>query len=390
STIAANNVTVVSESPGGSGELVGDDSVIATLATEVVAASGVGPWDPVQVQRFLSSRDVGGGPYITDVSEGWSGSAATEDLEVLFQLMHLSLTQPRVDDVPFDQQIEFARDTARLIDLDAGFAADIALADARSGGGAFAALPSNDAIEALTADDALRIYRDRFSRLDDHVVVVVGDVTESTVADLARRYIGTLPASFEVERPEPFPAPGATRQDLTAGSGSSSGAYRFATYGEADETVEAQVLAELTTSILDDRLFTVVREELGATYGGFASIQFEDPGDLGALLISIDGDPERLDEIANAVQGELSTIAAGGLSSADFREAVAVLESRYNFINNGVIIESLFDEARESADRIVDRDRQWDALQQLDPGDVAAFVTSLTESSDQIDIRAKP
>ena len=49
-------------------------------------------------------------------------------------------------------------------------------------------------IDAATPDSLLDLYRARLGDVDDLVVVIVGDTDQDAVAELAARYIGTLPA----------------------------------------------------------------------------------------------------------------------------------------------------------------------------------------------------
>jgi hypothetical protein len=219
-------------------------------------------------------------------------------------------------------------------------------------------------------------------------VVVLED--DDTFGNGHRIYIGSLPEPRDDPAPEEYPPPGVVAERLDVGSGPSSGAFRLLTLGPADESLPNRVLAELTTSILDDRIFSVIREELGATYGGSSSIAFEEPGDLAELFVSVDGDPARIDEIALAVFAELETVSGGGITEADFDEAVTILESRYNFIDNGFLIDSLFDEANASDDRVRERGAQLDALGDITQSDVATFVDTLFSEDDRIDIRNVP
>ena len=391
STISANSVSFVSESPGGRSVLSVDDGAVAPAAIAAVSTSGVGPWDPVQVRRYLSDRDVSISPYIADFTEGFSGSAATSDLETLFELVHLSVVEPRVDPVPFRQQLEFARDSLDRVGLDSGAASAVALADARTGGGALAASPTAEQLDEFTEADALRIYDDRFSTLDEHVVVIVGDAEEDTIVDLARTYLGSLPAVSATDDPERPELPGEVSERLSVGSGTSGGSYRLLYLGElANNSVSTQVVAEVAQRILNDRLFTVIREELGATYGGNARIDFSEPEDGLELLVSIDGDPSRIDEIADTVRAELDLLREGSISNADFDEAVAVVDAEYGFINNGFIIQSLFDEAYLPADDVINRTSQRQALDEITRSDVSDFIFSLTETDSIVDVRNVP
>ena len=390
STISEGEVFVVSESPGGRSVLSAADGALADVAVSAVTASGAGAWDSVQIRRFLSDLDISVAPYIADFSEGVSASGSSDDLQTLFELMHLQLTQPRVDDVPFRQQVEFARDFVARAGVDSATAADIALQDGRTGGGSLAAAPTLDALDALTPDQALNIWNDRFDALDDHVFVIVGDADEDTIVDLSRQWIGTLPVPTSQDGPEQPRLPGLLDERLSVGSGGASGSYRLLVVGESDETIRNQVLAELAATILNDRIFTVIREELGATYGGGAGVEFSDPGAEVELFISIDGDPGRVDEIAGTVTNELASIRGGQISQTDFDEAVSIVRSEYNFVTNGFYIESLFDEARESEERILTRQAQIEALESIDLDDLIDFFDDLVSDTDRVDVRNVP
>ncbi len=74
----------------------------------------------------------------------------------------------------------------------------------------------------------------------------------------------------------------------------------------------------------------------------------------------------------------------------DFSEAVAVLSSEYNFISNGFIIESMFDEAYEPADRVIDRTSQRRALDGIGRSDVTSFLEAAVSDTDLIDVRNVP
>ena len=392
SDIAENDVSFVSSSPGGRAKLDDVKGALAGVAVDAVNTSGVGEYSAVQIGRYLSDIDVGLGAYVSDFDEGFSGGAATEDLEVLFQLVHLAISEPLVEEVPFAQQQERYRDQLEFSTLDSTTAADAAFSDARTGGGRFAYQPTKAQINGLDADEALSIYQDRFGSLDDHVIVIVGDVDEDVVTELARSYIGTLPAQSADAPSDGLLAPGTVAATTNVGDGETAGSYRYLSVGTADETTANLVLADVATSYLNDQAFAIVREELGATYGGRAGVSFNDPGDSVDLVISVDGDPSRVDEIGDVVNDLLEAVANGQINDDDFLEAVTVVRSRYNFINNGFIIQSLFDEAGVGGggNDIIGRFAQQEALDRVTPAKLAAFIQSLTSGPDKIEVKNKP
>ena len=390
SGISEGQIILSSESPGGRAVLSDEDGAVAETAVAAVSASGVGPWNPTQLRRYLADLDAGISPVVSDFTEGFSGSAASEDAETLFQLMHLAITEPRVDDVPFSQQIEAARDFVDQVGLDSATAAQVAATNARSGGGNLTGAPTDDQLDGLTPAVAERIYTDRFSSLDNHVIVVVGDIDDDDITDLARTWVGTLPAAVGTDDPDGYPDVGNVTERLSVGTGTAGGSFLLVASSNAEATVENLMVSDVTSRILDDRIFTVIREELGASYGGFSFSRFVEPGDDVDLIISVDGDPDRVYEIADVIDDELKSVAGGNISVDDFNEAIAVIDSELDFINNGFITDSLFDEAAGGSGPLLSRASQRQALDSISPADVAAFVDDIITSGQRIDIRNIP
>ena len=100
--ITDGDVAFAGRSLGGSSIVADDDVVDAMLAGEIIASSGVGELSQIELDRFLANADVDVTGAIGPYTEGFSGRAAAPDLEVLFQLVNLYMTQPRVDAVAVD------------------------------------------------------------------------------------------------------------------------------------------------------------------------------------------------------------------------------------------------------------------------------------------------
>jgi zinc protease len=176
-------------------------------------------------------------------------------------------------------------------------------------------------------------------------VAIVGEFDSDEIIDLAQRYIGTLPAgaadSWEDHAPDP--PEGVVTRSVGAGT-SDSGAgvtMLFSLATEVDDRTAAAVLV-LQTAI-NSRLFESVREELGASYnGGRVFINDTDTPDAYLeALVTIDGDPDRVDEIHQRVLDELADLARNGLDQDEFERATSVVLGDLEFINNGELINQL-------------------------------------------------
>lgn len=346
SAIVEGELFVTAQSQGGWSTLRAGDGPYASLAASAVAESGVGELDAVDLDRALAGSFVGVSPFIEETVEGFSGSAASDDAELLFQLIHLMVTQPRLDDGAWRQAVESGRSQIRTFETDPGSQAFAEIVDARYRSDPFQVLiPDLDRLENMTTDEALELYQARLSDVDDLVVAIVGEFDSDEIIDLAQRYIGTLPAgaadSWEDHAPDP--PEGVVTRSVGAGT-SDSGAgvtMLFSLATEVDDRTAAAVLV-LQTAI-NSRLFESVREELGASYnGGRVFINDTDTPDAYLeALVTIDGDPDRVDEIHQRVLDELADLARNGLDQDEFERATSVVLGDLEFINNGELINQL-------------------------------------------------
>ena len=211
---------------------------------------------------------------IDQFTEGMSGYTSTTDLEILFQLIHLQMTAPRVDELAveryLDDQLPYAEDPS----IDPGYAEYVALLDARYDDPRYL-LPTVESLAVVEADDIERVVADRFGDASDWNFAFSGDLDVDDATELARRYLGTLPGSGRVESPtfvEPAPPAGAVEVEASGGSGSQANvSFLFTAPGTTDriDDVTALVVQEVVTARLTD----VIREELGESYSPYAMVE---------------------------------------------------------------------------------------------------------------------
>ena len=139
-------------------------------------------------------------------------------------------------------------------------------------------------------------------------------------------------------------------------------------------------------SALNARFFEAVREELAASYsGGSVYIEADPETSTIELLFSVDGDPERLDQIHERVLSELATIADAGLDSAEFDDAKAVVQNDLNFYSNGDLIDQTIDYARNGSDAWT-LARRYDAVSRLRVDQVDDLARRLIDITNRIEV----
>ncbi|MEM8922072.1 MAG: insulinase family protein [Actinomycetota bacterium] len=385
STISPNDVVVVTESQGGWSAMEPDDAAIAGLAVDAVAASGIGDLDRVATRRFLGTKATAIGPYLLETTEGFSGNSSTGDLEVLFQQMHLAYVSPRIDAAGLREAVERSEELQGVVATVPRRAADDAVFEALYAGDVrFSVDPPS--IDELTEEDALDLYRQRFGGVDDLVMAIVGDADPDVVADLAARYVGTLPSApadtWRNVRPEPVIPD--TTVELPVGQRGESSAVRvvYANPFEFDarSRVELQVLATLVNS----RLFLRIREELGATYGGFVDLTDETaPTDGIIAVFEADVDPERADEVIGVVIDELDDLAVNGPDEEELARALSLTRADYELVSNGQFIGMLLTDPDEEP---LTFDRRLALLDEVDVAAVQAVAARVFDPTDRFQI----
>ncbi len=342
--ISDGNFFVVLESTGGWSTLESPDASLAGIAVDAVLQSGVGPHSPTTLERYLESRAVGIDASIEEYSESISGSAAQSDAEDLFALIHLTMTEPRVDEVALRSATRAAEDTLEIAETNPDIRANELLSALFTGNDArYESIHRAEEIAAIDGDELLDVFESRFGKVDDLHVAVVGDLPAADAFDLSARYLGTLPtgdADSWVDLGTDPPTTAVSGEvELTAGT--ADGGIQRVDWVIGQPTADDEVAAALLSTIVTNRIVEVIREELGASYGGSATMlaDREGPGAL-VSFIGVDGDPARLDEIRSSLTSILTELATTGPTADEFDRAVTVTENDYGFVNNGLFLEA--------------------------------------------------
>lgn len=336
--ITENVVALRAESPGGFFAVEGAAVPLLDRTPGLVAGSGYESIDVVALNRLLSGSLASLSSSIGRTDEYLFGEGSTGDLELIFQLVHLQMTESRVTDLQIRQFDEQWRPLAENPESNPAIAADLELWRLRYGDSPwFRLIPTIEDLEAFDPALQLEAYRDRFADAGDFVFAVVGDFDPDELVDLGARYLGTLPDSGRRETPIDRD-PGLPEENLVAtvaaGVGD-QGRVRINWESPYPFSLEAEVTARALELVVDARLRDRIREELGASYAPNASVSvLSEPKPWVDTIIEVESDPERIDEVSQAIRDELDRIRAGDLDPRYLELAVEQMVERYRFFNN--------------------------------------------------------
>ncbi|MEM9514162.1 MAG: insulinase family protein [Actinomycetota bacterium] len=393
-SIVDGNVAFEARRSGGLHAVADADVPSAVAAGPVVGASGVGEFGPVELEAFLDDQEVGLASVIDVFHEGLSGGAATADLETLFQLIHLAITAPRVDDVALERYIDDEEPFAEDPGLDPGYAEFVALSDARYDDPRFLP-PTPESLATVDAATIERVFADRFGDAGGWTFAFSGDIDPATARELADRYIGSLPgtgAMSPLPIREPDPPAGIVEQTVTAGqSEAASVAFLFTAPASTDPQLD--VVADVAQAVITTRLTDTIREELGDSYSPFAVVQIGDGGDpfVDTYLSNSTG-PDLVDQVSAAVQEQLADLRSAGPSEQEFAAALAGVRQRLELYSNPQINDEVLavftdPQGTPSFDEFLTRERLA-ATVEID--DVAAFLERALPPDRYIEIRTLP
>ena len=312
-----DEVRFVASSPGGTSLVPDSLYFAASQADALVALGGVGAFDRTALEKKLAGQVVGVRPYISELEEGLRGSASPEDLETLFQLIHLYVTAPRADAEALAVQQNNLRAALRNRSSTPGGVLQDTLLAALYGDHPRRGVPTLDQIESLKLDEAIAIYRDRFADASDFTFTFVGAFEPDRLIELAQTYLGTLPATGRTEtwrNVAPDPPEGVVEKIAVKGQEAQSIVYLYFS-GPADPAPANRLLV----SALENVLSIVVRDELrearGGIYSPFVNASLDTrPEPRYAVTVGFGCDPARAEELAQAVFAEVDSLQAVGPS----------------------------------------------------------------------------
>ncbi|CAA9350875.1 MAG: Probable zinc protease pqqL, partial [uncultured Gemmatimonadaceae bacterium] len=316
----ADEVLMAAYSPGGTSLAPDERYMSATQAAQVVALSGLGDFNRVDLGKKLSGKAASVGATIGETTEGLSGRASPADLETLFQLTHLHFTRPRLDSAAFQA---FRAQAAQVI-ANRGQVPEQAFADTvqvTMSGGSFRDRPLTAATFAeVDPAQALAFYKERFADAGDFTFVFVGNVSPAALRPLVERYIASLPAAGRRERFRDTggaPPRGVVTKVVRRGVEPKATTLLLFT-GPFEYTPENRFALLALTELFQIRLTEALREQLGGTYspsvGGGGS---REPRAEYTVQIGYGSSPENADRLTSTVLALVDTLQRRGPSAAD-------------------------------------------------------------------------
>lgn len=304
-------------SPGGTSLASDEDFWTASFAGDLVAGAGIGNFSQIDLDKMLAGRVVAVRPFIDELEEGLGGGAKTADLELLFQLVHLRFTKPRLDPAAFTTYRDKVKPLLenRLREPETEFFER--LGQVLSQGHPRRQPLTPDQLDKVDPERAFAFYRERFADAGAFRFVFVGSFVPADLETWVETYLASLPATGQEEtwRDVGVRAPTeAVRFEVKRGlepKATVTLAVAAESPWSADDSHDLRALA----SAFEIRLREVLREDLGATYGvGVSARLRREPFEQYSLSIQFGCAPDRVDALVAVIQAEAQALRDGQLA----------------------------------------------------------------------------
>jgi zinc protease len=282
----------------------------ASLSTGYVSLSGAAGLKQVELQKLLAGRIAGASPFIALSTDGFSGSAASKDLETALQLLFARFTQPGDDPEAFTfLKQQLSASVANRLDNPQTVFID-KLQEVNTSGHYTSKPLTVERVNSLDRATMIKFYRERFANAADFTFFMVGAFKMDDVLPLLARYVGGLPSTGKAtstfkDLGITFPR---TPQRATVEKGrepKSETVVSFYADPPVDDPMEQErILA--ATDVLEIDLRDILREELGQTYTVSVDLSQNAPqkGD-GHVEVSFGAAPENIAKMTDRVMEEV-------------------------------------------------------------------------------------
>jgi zinc protease len=325
-----NEVSLYALARGGTTSADDKAGISASLAAEMLEASGAGPYSRPVLIKKLADKQVAVSFWIENYYRGFQGSAATGDLKTLFELLYLTFTQPRLDadavKAMLDQyQTSLAQQNE---DPDIAFSNEV-IKTIYGNHPRFKPLETAD-LAKVSMDEALAFLKNALNP-GDYTFVFTGNLDTVALRPLVETYLASIPPgrTWNSWQDLHIARPSNVGKTVFKGKEDRSLVY-MGWYTPAAYSEQAGAAAAVLNEYLDIVLTEEIREALGGVYSIAASVSVNPiPSGESAIGIYFACDPRRAQELASAITVQIQRIAEGAINAGVFTEAVEAMKKDF-------------------------------------------------------------
>lgn len=311
------------------------DLPTANLAAGIVANNGLGNYTSVELNKLLTGKIVSLSPEIQAYEEGFSGNSSVSDFETMMQLVYLYFTAVRKDDNAFQAMMNGYKALMANSQNDPRRAFSDSVSLTLNNHNERTVLMNLKALEGISQDKALEIYRERFAVPADFCFVLTGNVNPADEAfrKVVCTWLGSLKSKKGGEKitDNGVRKPKGMVTNYFSREMKVKKASNFVLYsGAMPYSLQTSLVLSAIGDLLDMRYIESVREKEGGTYGvGVRGSLLRIPVQEAVLMMQFDTDPVKQQKLIGIIHAEVRKIVAEGPLTADLDKVKENLLKKY-------------------------------------------------------------
>ncbi|UIR57980.1 insulinase family protein [Sphingobacterium sp. SRCM116780] len=320
-----DEILITASSPGGSSLYPDQDYFSASNAAGLVDASGIGQLKNVELQKYLTGKNVRMSPYISENYEGLYGSSDKEGLKNTFELVYGYFAEPRLDDDVFQSTIARTIGGLENRENNPSNVFSDQIKTALYGDNIRRKNATIDLVKTIDKNRAFEIYKDRFADASDFTFTIVGSFTEEEIKPYLENYLAALPNLGRKESYKDLriiePAQG-KRVVVNKGK-EDKASVQLAYYGDYAYSEAENINMDALESILTIKLLERLREAESGVYSVGASASYGKlPHARYSFGIGFGTAPSKVDVLIKSAVDEVSKIKKNGPLKEDIDKFV--------------------------------------------------------------------
>lgn len=327
-----DQVLLRAHSMGGTSLAADPDYYSAMMASSIVGESGIGEFDATTLQKMMQGKVVNVSPYISDISEGLSGEASPQDLEIMFQMIYMYFNNPRKDEDSFKSLLSRYKESIQ----NAGSSPDRVFSDSVSavlGGYHMRAMPmSLESLSKVNLDKAFEFYKSRFTDASDFTFTFVGNFDLNKIESMIETYIASISSSNSKNNFKDvgvrIPVKGMVKEIKKGIEPKST--VRLVLNGTMDNNIENRFALRSLVEVMNIRLREVIREDMGGVYGiGARPMMNKYPAQEYSVSVFFGTSPEKVKSLVTAAKEVINEMKSGTFDNVNIDKVKEIMKREY-------------------------------------------------------------
>lgn len=309
-----NEIRMYATSKGGSSLYGPADWANTELFDMAIGQSGLGNFSNQELEKALAGKQASASLGLGTYTESLSGQSTIKDLETMFQLAYLRMTDIRKDEKSYANLMNLLETALK----NKGLQPEAAFSDSVNvtlNNHTWRTRPFEaESLKDVNYDRILQIAKERTANAADFTFYFVGSFDGDTIRKHICQYIASLPAKGKKENwvnVDEHPS-GVVLNHFTRKMETPKANARMYWYStDIPYTVENAVLADMAGEVLSKIYLQKIREDAGAAYsaGAGGDVEYEGDKTFAYVMASVPMKPEKATEAIDIMRQEVPAAA---------------------------------------------------------------------------------